>query len=233
MKTMQDGINNPHYRTGILFSGGGFRNQISFPSGGFVFSAHREALIFDMEPIKRDSVLFILVIEYYPCRAKSLFSTDRHQGPTSHYHNKLLHVHTCASSREKPRSHVQMSEGKKSWMKLCFLEITCLCLRKISVPLQPKPHLARCSFKRVFPAQCPLSLHSGFWSRGTASRSRVLAEPPTETFHQSADGDGSSRIIRAAQPAGLDYTVQAALKQTYLHYIHTFLLKTTLVIKHL
>lgn len=37
--------------------------------------------------------------------------------------------------------------------------------------------------------------------RVLASRSRVLAEQSTETFHQSADEDGSSWIMRAAEPA--------------------------------
>lgn len=67
MKTIQDGINNPHSRTGILFLGGG---------GDLVFSAHGEASIFDMKPMKRDSVLFILLIEYHLCRTKTLFSTQ-------------------------------------------------------------------------------------------------------------------------------------------------------------
>lgn len=112
--------------------------------------------------------------------------------------------------------------GKPEWNSASWKSRVCVWGKSL-FPHQPKPHLARCSFRRVFPARCPLSLHSGFWSRGMASRSRVLAKQSTETFHQSADGDGSSRIIRAAKPAGIRlYSPHSTKASTYTLYTHSY-----------
>lgn len=103
-------------------------------------------------------------------------------------------------------------------MNLCFLKIT--CLRKISFPRKPKPHLARCSFKKTR-GFFLLRAHSSFIQcsfrpgHGLQVTCSWQSNSPG-TFHQSAARHASSGIIPAAEPARIGlYSAKANIYTLY------------------